>query len=118
MRYVFFAIFLLLPVVVAAFPPPGEFEFEARQGSIFCLGCHDAVLARHMKTDHPIDVDYSLARVKRNSALKYISPWDPVIKLENGRVGCTSCHNRNSRLPARLAVSNAGSQLCLACHNL
>lgn len=99
-----------------------------------CLSCHDGSLgpmesvsvgtwehgAPLAKFDpsgsHPIGVDYLRAFARRRG-LKPIGSLNPAIKLIDGKVGCSSCHDLFSKLPGRLVMSNSGSRLCLACHD-
>ena len=117
LRLLLLAVFVFFPALGLPFPLVGEFEFNANQGSRFCLGCHDGLLTGQARVDHPIEVDYARAQVKSRGALRHASQLDPAIKLENGRVGCVSCHGRNSTLAAKLVMNNFKSQLCLSCHN-
>ncbi|MBI2998783.1 MAG: hypothetical protein HYY46_10105 [Deltaproteobacteria bacterium] len=101
-----------------SFSPPGEFEGNIIQDSQFCLSCHDGLRTTRIGTDHPIGIDYRMAQLKRAAMLKHVSQLDAAVKLENGKVGCTSCHDANSTLPAKLVMSNAQSRLCRSCHDL
>jgi predicted CXXCH cytochrome family protein len=67
---------------------------------------------------HPVGVDYRMAQLKSGAKLRDPLFLDPAVKLENGLVGCTSCHDANSELPAKLVMLNTGSRLCFACHDL
>ena len=82
-----------------------------------CQSCHDGVIAPDVRLKHPIDVDYRLAQMKSQGKLKDISQLAPSIALENGRIGCLSCHRPESSIQAKLIMSNAGSALCFSCHN-
>ncbi|MFQ5872243.1 MAG: cytochrome c3 family protein [Dehalococcoidia bacterium] len=82
-----------------------------------CLECHDGALAQDV-VSHPIGMDYATSFFQRQGTLKPIGTLPSSIRLEEGRVGCASCHDTASSLPAKLALSNAGSALCFACHNL
>ena len=100
-----------------------------------CLGCHDVVLARNPRTrdvrvfptlphwpsaiererllGHPVGSDY--ARSQRDRQLRLRPPFQVSERLENGRLGCVSCHDLRAENPARLALTARGT-LCLACH--
>ena len=102
-----------------------------------CLGCHDGVLARSPRTrdvrvfptlpqlpsaierervfGHPVGSDYARALADRRLRLR--SPFQVAERLENGRLGCVSCHDLRAENPARLALTARGN-LCLACHEL
>jgi predicted CXXCH cytochrome family protein len=106
--------------------------------SYTCLGCHDGVLAKNVtspyqdlavslgplspvgygnhQANHPIGMDYAASFLKQRGALRPMAALPPSVRLEDGRVGCISCHNSSSLLPAKLAMSNKGSALCSACH--
>jgi predicted CXXCH cytochrome family protein len=117
-RFLVLVTLILIAMPGYSFPPPGKFEVEVTQGSKFCLGCHDVVAEKKMSTSHPVDIDYQAAQANSKGRLKSISQLDPAIKLEKGKVACTSCHDPNSGLPAKLVMSTAESRLCVACHNL
>jgi predicted CXXCH cytochrome family protein len=98
--------------------------FDARPGvppalsSRRCEACHDGVIASEVKLSHPIGIDYRLSELKSRGRLREISQLSGEIYLEDGRIGCLSCHKADSRFPAKLVTSNAGSALCFSCHNL
>jgi predicted CXXCH cytochrome family protein len=105
-----------------------------------CLGCHDGALARNVTSpyqdpavslgplstvgygdhqgNHPIGMDYAASFLKKRSALRPMAALPLSVRLEDGRVGCISCHNSSSSPPAKLALANERSTLCVACHNL
>ena len=65
------------------------------------------------KGSHPIAVTYSSAW----AGYKDISA-DPNVKLEAGKVQCTSCHEAHDNTNTYFLVrSNTNSGLCLVCHN-
>ncbi len=94
-----------------------------------CMSCHDGSLASdagsHRRftsmgegnTEHPVGVAY-VGGGKRLSEMRLIptSRLDPRIRLFEGKMGCGSCHSPYSRTPSKLLMSNAGSKLCLSCH--
>lgn len=88
-----------------------------------CLECHDGSLGQNMlsirlappRSNHPIGIDYLSRLVESPGRLK---PIGSTLRLEAGTVGCVSCHDLASDLPAKLAMSNKGSALCLTCHNI
>ena len=81
-----------------------------------CQSCHDGVIAPDIRMTHPIGIDYRWAQLRSRGKLKDISQLDPGIALEDGRIGCLTCHQRESRFQAKLIMSNAGSALCFSCH--
>lgn len=104
--------------------------------SITCLGCHDGVLAssvrvatpaaaghavwsiaRERRMGHPIGAEYALVQMDPRRRLRPLGDVDRALKLEDGRVGCESCHDLASPRPAKLAVTRRGS-VCLSCHDL
>jgi predicted CXXCH cytochrome family protein len=131
--------------------------------SKLCLSCHDgtvalgsfggqtggtgtitgnASLGTDLSNDHPISIDYALAKAGGYGGLRattYIyGVWDTVLtsptyntynfsdtskyvsKLldASGKVQCTSCHGAHSnKLGYQLKMDNRGSALCLACHS-
>lgn len=122
------------------FEPYGNFSGIFNQGSRYCLGCHDGTLASNvisqdlnafrgafqeiatgtLPTDrgHPVGIDYRLAQLNSRGRLRDPSFIDPAVKLENGQVGCTTCHDSNSPIRGKLVIANTGSRLCFSCHNL
>lgn len=86
--------------------------------SRYCQVCHDGVIASEVRLIHPLGIDYRLSQLKSRGKLREISQLSGDIQLEDGRIGCLSCHKPDSRLEAKLVTSNAGSVLCFSCHNL
>ena len=104
--------------------------------SMNCLSCHDGSAATNvsngdtfalhasslMKFDggeHPIGVNYEMARFgNRKLALKPMDIVDGRIQFFDGKVGCCSCHNPYSQIEKMLVMSDKGSNLCFACHEL
>lgn len=90
---------------------------ERRAPTFVCLGCHDDVIARGA-TNHPIDVSYDAATRRLEARLRPRSALPPAVILDDGRVGCPTCHDLGSNIRGRLASSNRGSALCFSCHDL
>ena len=96
--------------------------------SLECIGCHDGSMAKavsfglgqgvwnHNSGIHPIGVEYRESRMRKGGLIP-LSMLDKKIRLFGGRIGCGTCHDLYSKLPAKLCKSNAGSALCLSCHN-
>ncbi len=97
--------------------------------STLCLECHDGTIGtdtamglsisqRHeagVRADHPVGVQYLSGQP--NIPLRAASSLPPSVQLVDGAVGCTSCHDLYSLQPARLAMPNDHSRLCLSCHD-
>jgi len=103
--------------------------------SRMCLSCHDGSIGANADSrissgswqhggsfssidprgSHPIGVKYRAAA--RRGGLRPIGALNRAIKLFEGRVGCSSCHDPYSKEPLYLVMSNAGSKLCLECHD-
>lgn len=99
-----------------------------------CLVCHDGVSApiaegsyrnspgeEHSRgqvngSSHPIGMDYAAYSIG-NRSFKNVEMLDRQMVLVDGKVGCLSCHNPLNPRRNHLAVSDARSELCLACHN-
>jgi len=63
----------------------------------YCSDCHG-----DMSKFHSVDVEYPV----NNSGFTPVSDLDPLIKLEDGRITCESCHEKASE----------GMMLCIHCH--
>jgi len=119
LRLVLLAAFLMLwPLRSVAFEPQVSTEFTLNQATNYCLGCHDGVLATEFHRGHPVDTNYLFAQMKSVGKLKLPAALDPAIYFKEGQTACVSCHHPESQQPAKLVLSNVGSRLCLACHNL
>ena len=135
-----FVLVVLIPYSGFSFESQRDSSINFNKGSRFCLGCHDGTVASNVINEdflafgenfkrvptnhsypipnHPVGIDYRLAQLRSRGRLKDPSVLNPAINLENGYVGCTSCHNPNSQLRAKLVMSNSGSKLCFSCHDL
>lgn len=132
-----------------ALPRPGQPTGASR----LCLSCHDGTIALSMLTgskdigglpplpatrisnlktdlsdDHPISFAYASA-VTPNSGLTPAAALPKEIRLQNGNLECTACHDPHRDLypPASdplnsgnfLVLDNSSySALCVACHNM
>ncbi|MBF0161300.1 MAG: cytochrome c3 family protein [Magnetococcales bacterium] len=96
-----------------------------------CLGCHSdqeggdrrvglrkgGVLQHNSSSmNHPIGVNY--AQTSRQGGYRPLELLPAEILLPNGLVGCISCHEGYSIRHGKLVRANAGSALCLTCHDL
>jgi predicted CXXCH cytochrome family protein len=109
-------IFLSVSAYSLAFDPSGN--ALPAPSSRYCELCHDGVIASDARLKHPIGMDYQLSQLKSRGRLREMSQLSDAIQLENGRIGCLSCHKPDSRIQAKLVTSNAGSALCFSCHIL
>lgn len=110
-------------------------EDDPEQSSTACLSCHDGSVGSNVTHtlgrgeglagrgfqlgrlgEHSIDIDYRDAYTRPASRLRPAATLDRTIRLPQGRVQCTSCHDLRSDRPARLVMSNERSALCLSCH--
>ena len=102
--------------------------------SKLCLSCHDgtvdlddhigssngsstkmtgtALVGTDLRQDHPVSITYN------TSDTGLVNPA-PTGYLSDGKVQCSSCHDVHSvdGVDSLLRKSNAGSDLCLDCHN-
>jgi predicted CXXCH cytochrome family protein len=107
--------------------------FDPQSGT--CLSCHDGSVAPDIGHEtagfaignggalgfpgnHPIGVEYPrTAPDRKGPPLKDPSILDDRIRLYNDRVGCLTCHSPYSSQRGLLVLPNAGSALCLNCHD-
>lgn len=97
-----------------------------------CLSCHDGSIASTLNThggspsssrsqyrspdmsaSHPVGVDYMAVSRARPDEYND-STLNPKIVLEEGKVGCVSCHATHD--PATLSASNVRQEVCIECH--
>ena len=112
------ALLLFWSVRTLAFDPAATVEVSMSQDTLDCISCHDGVLATQIHRGHPVDISYLFAQMRSKGKLKPPAALDPAIYLKDGQTACVSCHHPESQQPAKLVLSNVGSRLCLACHNL
>jgi len=120
--------------------PFADYAFELDGASLLCLSCHDGVVASDVFTSshatqlasqsgnsrlgydglqgHPVGVTYPVGNPKYHPAAAVTA--DGRIKLPDGRVQCTSCHDPHNRGGHKglLVKSDERSRLCLSCHRL
>ncbi|HXC04848.1 MAG TPA: cytochrome c3 family protein, partial [Bacteroidia bacterium] len=114
--------------------------------SILCLSCHDGTVAlgnvlsrgtpisfastvnmpvgpsnltTDLRNDHPISFLYDVALSVANPNLKNPGTISPQIRLENGQLQCTSCHDPHKNIyTSFLVASSQYSGLCVSCHQI
>lgn len=75
-----------------------------------------------LTNDHPIGFDYALSAGQKGAANLHLSPGAE-FRFFNGKMECSTCHNPHAdnagtpAIPYMLVKNNAGSALCLSCHN-
>ncbi len=116
----------------ASAPSPWHLAEWVDAESDSCMSCHDGAIASgsgthaemipgmglfdSMGSEHPIG-EYRLTNPgDADGPLKAATMLDERIRLFDNHVGCGSCHSVYSPVPDLLVMSNAGSQLCLSCH--
>lgn len=102
---------------------------ETRQ----CMTCHDGSVATDVgahrmggdrsygsEDDHPVEISYRPDAALRSSdvVLKPLNRVDHRVRVFGSYVGCGSCHSTYSRNKDLLVIPNAGSQLCMSCHQV
>lgn len=114
--------------------------------SLLCLSCHDGTIAlgnvlsrtqdismsggvtvmpdgssnitQNLADDHPISFQYDIALANADGELVDPNLLTAEVKLENGRMQCTACHDPHKMVnPDFLVASNRNSDLCLYCHD-
>lgn len=115
--------------------------------SKLCLSCHDGTVAldsfggntgatyitgsdligTDLSNDHPISFTYNDALATTDGELHPPSTTDSSLggtidddMLFSGNLECASCHDVHDKYPANpslLVITNAGSALCLVCHD-
>jgi len=132
----------LLEVSGRLYVGQGEGLMAMESSESLCLGCHDGTVAAGVQKGNRVDraPQSSLLAVSlpstgnglgslpgANHPVGMLYPeygpemvprgrLDPRLKLEAGRVGCSTCHS-DPDAPGALSVSNSGSALCLSCHD-
>ncbi len=113
--------------------------------SILCLSCHDGTIAlgnvlsrsreisfargmnllttdknslgKDLSNDHPVSFQYNSSLAAMDPELKDPAAILKPVKLEDGKVQCTSCHDPHKNLFGDfLLVTTENSLLCLTCH--
>jgi len=137
------------PYTSTSYHQRGNTQPPLGQSSSLCLSCHDGtvaigqtqaygklqtqgsmknadVLGRNLSSSHP----FSMVTPMKDSASLAASlvaqkkTADPsgAVKLINGNVECTSCHNPHVQAKDKVAQNflvrdSSGGQMCLACHD-
>jgi len=92
-------------------------SFGGASGTHFMTGA--ALVGTDMSNDHPISIDYGAGSATLGGL--HLASLDSVkALLRGGKVECGSCHdphNDGTGTSKLLQMDNAGSALCLTCHN-
>ena len=118
LRLTVIGLVVLLRTPCFAFDAADNLPLTLRSGSRYCEGCHDGVIAAVAGRTRSVEIDYRMAQLRSRGKLRDMSQLGPAIRLQDGRVSCLSCHSQDSQIKAKLVISNVGSRLCFACHNL
>ncbi|MFI5150487.1 MAG: cytochrome c3 family protein [Bacteroidia bacterium] len=114
--------------------------------SMLCLSCHDGTVAlgnilsrgtpisfastvnmpigptnlsTDLRNDHPVSFLYDVALSVADPAIKNPNLISPQIRLENGQLQCTSCHDPHKNIyTSFLVASSQYSAICVACHQI
>jgi len=99
-------------------------KVEADSGTMDCLSCHDGLLEQRgvicttkcdFRTPHRVLMRYPPFG-KEDKFMPTLAVAEKGILLEDGNVGCSSCHNLRNGGKAHLVMSNSESTLCRTCH--
>ncbi|MBL8881220.1 MAG: cytochrome c3 family protein, partial [Phycisphaerales bacterium] len=78
---------------------------------------HPAHLGTDLSDDHPISFAYSSSLAAANGQLRDPSALSGRVRLENGQLQCTTCHDPHDDANGSfLVMPNTASALCLECH--
>ncbi len=115
--------------------------------SLLCLSCHDGTIAmgnvlsrpreisftrgvsympqgksnlgRDLSNDHPVSFEYTSALSALDPELKDPGTLVGPVRLEQGKMQCTSCHDPHKNLHGDfLVASTKNSNLCMHCHQV
>jgi hypothetical protein len=97
---------------------------RARTSSLRCVACHDGSSGVPVTIgpagaghgDHPVEVDYGWTASRSPKRYVPLARLPAEIRLVDGKVTCTTCHDGAS--PHRGRVALGGRGLCQACHDL
>ncbi len=128
------------PSATAPIRPYQSAQVELSSASLMCLSCHDGVVASDVYSrahstalsaqlgpsalgvsplrSHPVGIRYPIG--ERNYRPAAAVTGDGRIRLPEGRIQCTTCHDphNGAGVPGMLVKSNRRSDLCLSCHQL
>jgi predicted CXXCH cytochrome family protein len=119
---------------------------QPANSSILCLSCHDGTIAlgnvlsrasdidfsggitmmppgnsnisTDLSDDHPVSFEYNSALAAADGQLIDPTLITPPVRLENGNLECTSCHDPHSNIFDNfLVLTNQFSDLCYKCHD-
>ncbi|OGS01761.1 MAG: hypothetical protein A2V88_12540 [Elusimicrobia bacterium RBG_16_66_12] len=113
-----------------------DFGRDSLQGgaskSELCMSCHDGAVAPSLRahfidssddgsqshasgagSNHPVGADY-LAAFRRDPESYNDPTLNPKIFLEEGKVGCVSCHATHDL--SAVSVSSVRREVCIECH--
>ena len=107
--------------------------------SLACLSCHDgsiavdsfggaagstfinagAIVGPDLSTEHPVSVTYDPSQDTNFGLLATVQAALPLYGGANNQVECASCHDAHGTpFGSFLRIDNAGSALCLTCHDI
>jgi predicted CXXCH cytochrome family protein len=101
-------------------------SFGASTGTHFLSASDSAYIGTDLRNDHPVSITYNTALANTDGELH-----DPATRatalggtiaqkmLFNGKLECASCHDVHNAQnnEGLLLINNAGSALCLTCHD-
>ncbi len=92
----------------------------AMAGGVTTLPSGPTQLGTDLSDDHPVSFRYDDALAAANRKLTLPSLLPPAVRLDaQQELQCTSCHDAHDNQWGKfLATSNAGSELCEACHRM
>ena len=108
----------------------GDISARVDSTTLLCIECHTDRIAsidsagsgtlQHSsgRLNHPVGIEYERVASRKSHLFIPKSMLREEIKLSDGKIGCGTCHDRFSRHPNMLVMSNEKSALCLSCHNL
>ena len=65
---------------------------------------------------HPVGGSYGEIAAEKPRKFHPPGTLPKDIRLSDGKIGCGTCHNVDSKGKFTLVMSNSGSRLCLGCH--
>jgi len=101
---------------------------HTESGAPACLSCHDGTIAKGVNYQlfksssmgslgsHPTEVPYPAEWSGHTDFAPSADITLAGLRLLDGRVTCTTCHNLSLPVKYYLPVTMTGSALCLACH--